>query len=330
MAFSLFLLMAAAVSLTVARRASADLGVAAAAAAGPPPSLILVCRGATEPADLEDILSIERKFRDAFPCYDTRLAFTSDDIRALWRGRAADTAFREARPGTDGRFYEVKNVISELAAVQETGPRLTLVQGLHLIDGPEYHDLKILVEALRQLNPFDRAMAPFPWIGLGHPALGLGDGQRECIGRVASALSPVFAECSERRAGVVLVSDPLGGINPVAYRNLSDSLRAVYGLPCGVALHEYRQSLLDTLDSFSMRCPPPGPILLAPLAVVMCDEVREDIVGDREDSWVSLCRARGYETVVRLEGLGSNGPFAKILVDNLKSEETALSRRYIG
>jgi cobalamin biosynthesis Co2+ chelatase CbiK len=295
----------------------------------PPPAVILVTRGVADPVDMEDVSSVLKSVRKAFPCYQERLAFSSCPVRALWRKRGRDAAFRDAHPGIDKRIYGVGNVISALASVQETGPRLTLVQGLQLIDGPEYYDLSSLVVSLRQIKTFDRANVPFPWIGLGQPALGLGEGQPVSVQRVAAALSPLFEEAEAMKAGLLLAADPAGGINPPAYRNLAETLKAVYGyVPSAVAVRDAIQPR-ESLEGFFAEVPPPGPILAATLAPVSNGDAAADLDGPRDDSWAAICRARGYKVETRLRGLCSNVLFADLLVENLKSQEEAISRRYM-
>jgi cobalamin biosynthesis Co2+ chelatase CbiK len=289
-----------------------------------------VARGAAEPGALAEVVNVLLRIRDAFPCYQERLAFSSDASRALWRARGTDRAWLDAHPEINARIYSVGNVITALASVQETGPRLTMVQGLHFCDGPGYYDLHCLVDSLRQIKTFDRLNAPFPWIGLGQPALGLGDGQRDSLYRTAAAMKPVFEEARALRAGVLLASDPLGGINAPAYRNLEDSLRSMYpAFPLGVALHESRQAGREALASFADELPPPAKVLIASLAPVSSDEVRRDISGEGAESWSSVCRAMGYEPVARTRGLAAEPGFAELLVEGLKRQEEALSRRYI-
>ncbi|MDR3153417.1 MAG: sirohydrochlorin cobaltochelatase [Deltaproteobacteria bacterium] len=320
--FLLLAATAAAAAAFRARKASADAALL--------PAVILVATGAEEPEDTKDIVRVVHRIKEAFPCYGGRLAFSSGRIRALWRARSADEGYRKSHLGLDEMIYSVRNVFSVLASVQETGPRLTLVQGLYLVDGPEYHDLAVLVETLRQIKTFDRDSAPFPWIGLGEPALGKGDGQRDNVFRVAGALAPIFKEAEERKAAVLLASDPFGGINPPAYRNLEDALRSLYNVPAAIALHESRQRAADILAGFAATCPPPGPVLIAPLAPVLSPEAREDIAGAGEERWAAVCRSKGYETVTRLQGLASEDAFADILIENLKRQESALSLRYFG
>ncbi|MDR1082094.1 MAG: sirohydrochlorin cobaltochelatase [Deltaproteobacteria bacterium] len=319
---SFIFLAAAALAAVVlkARSASADV---------PRPAVILVAKGVSDPEDLEDVMTVLRSVKKAFPCYQERLAFSSDPVRSLWRKRAHDTAFREAYPGLDKRIYGVGNVISAMASIQETGPRLTLVQGLHLIDGPDHYDLTSLVESLRQIKTFDRAKAPFPWIGLGLPALGLGDGQKDALFRTASAMSPLFGEAETLNAGVMLAADPEGGINPPAYRSLEDALRTTYpAVPVAVAVRDAIQPK-GAVESLASMLPPPGQVILATLAPVSGQTVAADLDGPQADSWGNLLRSRGYAVDVRVRGLGSNALFADLIVENVKRQEEALSRRYM-
>ncbi|MDR1039959.1 MAG: sirohydrochlorin cobaltochelatase [Deltaproteobacteria bacterium] len=311
----------AAAAVFVSRRATASVL--------PPPAVILVSRGVADLEDLEDVSVVLARLKEAFPCYQERLAFSSDRIRSRWRKRGHDPAFMEAHPDLDPRFYSVGNVISSLAAVQETGPRLTLVQGLQLVDGPEFYDLSSLVESLRQIKTFDRSSAPFPWIGLGEPALGKGDGQKESLHRAAVALAPLFDEALRLNAGVLLAADPSGGVNTPAYRALEDVLKTVYRSPLALALRVSRQGHREGVDILEAEVPPPGPILLATLAPVSDEAVRADLDGPQEDSWGSILKARGFKVEVRPRGLGSNRLFADLIVENVKRQEEALSHRYM-
>ncbi|MDR2459608.1 MAG: sirohydrochlorin cobaltochelatase [Deltaproteobacteria bacterium] len=292
------------------------------------PAIVLATHGTTDPVDLVDLLSLENRIKDAFPCYDIHMSFMNRKILQVWRDRAKDSNFKKYFPQVSERFYNIKNPIATLGLIQDLGPRLVLMQPLQLIDGPEYHDLVSIVENLRKIKCFDRYDVPFPWIGLGGPALGLGDGQKENLFRVANALAYLFNQAKELKAAVVLIADLNGGVNPGVYNHLKLVLRNNYDCEIHVGLPESRQGIREILGKLEKKLPPPGPILMAPLTLVMGQELREDLNGPQPDSWVNLIKASGYSVVTHMEGLGSNEIFSEIFVETLKRLEEAVSRRY--
>jgi cobalamin biosynthesis Co2+ chelatase CbiK len=292
------------------------------------PSIVLATHGTTVPGDLKDLGFLEAQVKAAFPCYDIYLSFISDDIREVWRDRQADSNFKQFFPSVPEKLYRINNPLTTLALIQETGSRLVLVQPILMIDGPEYHDLFHIVDSLRQIKTFDRNNAPFPWIGLGAPAMGLGDGQKENLQRVANSLQAVFDEAKDLGAGVILVADLSSGINPGVYRKLAELLENNYDAQIIVALPEDRIGFKKALDDLEAKLPPPSTLIIAPLTLVMSEEVRLDITGPQPDSWANIVRERGYTATPRLKGLGNNMIFAEIFIETLKRLEEAVSRRY--
>jgi cobalamin biosynthesis Co2+ chelatase CbiK len=293
------------------------------------PAIILASHGSTDPSDLKGILYLENKVKEAFPCYDVHLAFMSNEVREIWRTRNNDSNFKRYFPTVPETFYSIKSVLTTLGLIQETGARLILVQSLHLIDGPEYHDLVSLVENLRKIKTFDRNYIPFPWIGLGAPALGLGDGQKENLQRVSNSLEFIFAEARELGAGVLFIADLTAGINPGVYHNLKHILRNNYqDVDIHIGLPEARIGFKEVLAHMETSLPVPGPLLICPLSLIMVDDVRIDITGPQPDSWVNLVKEKGYTTIPRLKSLGDSPIFAEIFVESLKRLEEAVSRRY--
>ncbi|MDR1166551.1 MAG: sirohydrochlorin cobaltochelatase [Deltaproteobacteria bacterium] len=294
----------------------------------PNPSIVLVSSGTTDPRDVKDIMHVESKIKMAFPCYDTHLSFTSREIRQIWRERAQDLNFKKFFPQIDERFYEVKNVLTTLALIQETGPRLILVQSLQLIDCPEYLDLCNLVDSLRLIKSVDRRSIPFPWLGLGSPAMGKGEGQRENLYKVSEALSSLFEEAKAKQAIVVLVTDRVGGVNPEVYRRLEEVLYFAYHVEVFIGIPQARDGFKVVWEKMDQKNASPGPIILAPLSLMVGEEARDDLAGEKEDSWANLFQAKGFTVFARLDGLGGSDSFASIFVDSLKRLEDVVSHRY--
>ncbi|MDR2351611.1 MAG: sirohydrochlorin cobaltochelatase [Deltaproteobacteria bacterium] len=295
------------------------------------PAIVLAAYGTTDPGELTNYLHLENKVKDAFPCYDIHLAFVCDEYRAAWRARANDQNFRKYFPQIAEKFYTIKNVLTTLAQIQETGPCLILVQSLQLIEGPEYLDLSCLVDSLRKIKYFDRKTTPFPWLGLGSPAMGKGEGQKENLFRVASALKPIFDEAKEKNAAVVLVADAQGRGNPGVYQRLEDILERNYQTTIHVGIPEARYGVSSILEKMEKTELKEGrPIILAPLTLMVGEEMRNDLVGPQADSWLSLFKTKGFTVIPRLEGLATRDTFINIFIDSLKRLEEVVSHRYIN
>ncbi len=119
----------------------------------PPRALILAAFGTSEPDAVDSILHVRRRVAAAFLGDDVSLAFTSGTVRAAWRERAKDAAFRSAHPEIPEEIYKAPSLLSALAAAQEEGSRPTVVQSLHVTAGEEFTDLHNLTALLGGYSP---------------------------------------------------------------------------------------------------------------------------------------------------------------------------------
>ncbi len=67
-----------------------------------------------------------------------------------------------------------------------------------------------------------------------------------------------------------------------------------------------------------MKAMPIKKIYLAPLMIVAGDHARNDLAGPDEDSWDFILRNEGYETEVRLKGMGEIDKVAEMFVEHLE------------
>ena len=285
------------------------------------PAIVLAAFGTSEPAAVDSILNIKRRVEAAFPGYDVYLGFTSNIIRKIWHERADDAEFKRENPDIPEEMYSVTNVLSALAAAQEEGFRPVLVQSLHVTDGEEYHDLKKLVELLGCYDTAKAKRKPFPAIGVGAPALGVGDGKDGYLRRAAQAIKPLADKARADGAALVLMGHGNEHLNQTVFAKFQAMLRELYGPQVYIGTVEAEPLAEDVVAAVKASQNAPGKILLAPMMVVAGDHTLNDMAGDEDDSWISLFRAAGYEVECHLEGLGSNASWADIYVEHLKELE---------
>lgn len=285
------------------------------------PAIVLAAFGASEVEAVQSILNIEKRVAAAFPGYDVHLAFTSNIIRNIWHKRAKDAAFRRENPDIPDAIYDINNVLTTLAKIQEDGARLVLVQSLHITDGEEYQDLANLVSALENYKTMKPVLHPFPWIGVGEPALGLGDGQNRYLERAAEAIAPLYRKVWDKGAALVLMGHGNEHLDQEVFAKFQKVLREKYSPYIYIGAVEAKPFPEDIVEEMKKTEGAPKSVLVAPLMIVAGDHARNDMAGDEEDSWINIFKASGYEAEPYLVGLGSNPSWADIYVEHLKALE---------
>ncbi|MDR0548261.1 MAG: sirohydrochlorin cobaltochelatase [Deltaproteobacteria bacterium] len=285
------------------------------------PAIILAAFGTTEIEALNSFTNIIEQVENAFPDYEVQIAFTSNIIRKIWRERSEDDAYEKNNPNVEPRFFEINNVLSELAKVQERGADIVLVQSLHVTDGEEYQDVKKVVDAVKGIKTYQPSLIPFPWIDLGAPALGVGDGPKASIDAATKALAGLANEAKAQNAALVLMGHGNEKLTQKVYSKLEKSLRDAYGPQIYVGTVEAPPHAKEIAEAIGKSANKPAKILLAPLMIVAGDHARNDMAGDEPDSWASIFKASGYTVESRLAGLGLNNDWVNIYIDNLKAIE---------
>lgn len=285
------------------------------------PAIVLAAFGTSQPEALEAILNIEEMVKKAFPDYDVHLAFTSNIIRHIWHERADDAEFKSENPDVPEEMYSIANVLTTLANIQEGGARLVLVQSLHVTDGEEYTDLANLVKALSGYQTMKASLHPFPWIGVGEPALGLEDGLEKSLERAAVALGPIARKAWETSSSLVFMGHGNEHLNQEVFAKLETILRKKYGEHIYIGTVEAEPFAEEIAEAMKAKANSPKNIFLAPLMVVAGDHAKNDMAGDEEDSWTSIFQAQGFTVEPYLVGLGSLNDWAEIYVEHLKALE---------
>ncbi|MDR2339023.1 MAG: sirohydrochlorin cobaltochelatase [Deltaproteobacteria bacterium] len=320
--FALFLFAVAAIQLAFSTDAQAYERKAE------KPAIVLAAFGTTEVPALPAILNVEKRVRAAFPDYDVHIAFTSNQIRETWHQRATDDAFKKANPDIPEEIYGVKNALTTLADIQEQGFRLIMVQSLHFADGEEYTDLANLVKALAGYNTMKPVLKPFPWLGLGVPALGTGDGQPAYIDAAVKALEPYVTEAVKADSNLVFMGHGNENLTQKIYSKLEAALRKAYkndNIYIGAV--EAKPHADGIIEEIKKNPNAPKNILVAPLMLVAGDHARNDMSGPHPESWTSQFTAAGFNATPKLQGLGEMDSWADLFVNHLKAIEPGLKEQ---
>ena len=280
------------------------------------PAVVLAAFGTCVPEALRSIENVESRVKAAFPDYDVHLAFTSNMIRKAWRKKWKEAGQSSSDP-VAARYANVKNPLSVLAEIQETGAGTVLVQSLHMTDGEEYQNLARQIEALAKIEALQASLRPFQELRLGAPALGLGDGDKARLDRAAFAWRPWVAAAADSAAALVLMGHGNERMRQEVFEKFETRLRRDYQrIYLGTV--EAKPGGEEVAEMVARDKPPSGKVILAPLMVVAGDHAVNDMAGDEPGSWKLLFAEKGFEVTTWLTGLGSLDSWADIYVESLR------------
>lgn len=259
--------------------------------------IVLAAFGTSEPSAVSSLLSVRQRVADAFPGDAVSLAFTSPTVRNIWHGRAGDAGFKSAHPDIPPELYSVPDVS---AALRATGSAAVVLQSLHITDGAEFTNL----------TAFTR-----PGVRIGAPALGIGDGEENCLRRAAVALAPLAARAAATNAALVLMAHGNKNLRQSVFQKLEQVLRARFHQSIRIGAVESPPPAPDIVGSVKTSS---RTVLLAPLMLTAGEHALRDMAGDCADSWLGRFRAAGFAVECHPEGLGSNPSWADIYVEHIK------------
>jgi sirohydrochlorin cobaltochelatase len=193
-----------------------------------------------------------------------------------------------------------------------------------MADGEEYQDLASLIAALKSVVTRQKSLHPFPYLGLGPPALGLLDGEMAALKKAALALKAYGEEAAQKGATMVFQAHGNHTLEFKVFPALEAELRGLYGPNIHIGLVEGRPGLAELKETFARRVPLGSKLVLAPLMVVAGEHAYNDLAG--EGGWAGEFRRMGYNVEVNLFGLGENDQFADLYVSSLKRLEEAVLR----
>lgn len=265
------------------------------AKAEPKIGILLVTFGTSVPQARKAYEVIDSRVKAAYPDVEARWAYTSRHVR---HKVAAEEGMRKASPaGALGRMLD-------------DGFTHVAVQSLHVIPGQEFNDLAAIVEAFAAMpKSFER-------IVLGPPLLSGSEAMRA----LARAVLTSVPNLGEREA-LVLVGHGTHHLASAFYPAMQYHLRKE-SPRAFVGVMEGSPSMEDVLADLAE-----GNIAkayLAPFLTVAGDHARNDMAGDRPDSWKSRLEAAGIVCQPVMRGLAEDTAVVDIWVEQIGRSLQAL------
>ena len=250
--------------------------------------IVLVAFGTSHGEAMGAFDHIERMVKDAFPGVAVFWAFTSSVIR---------------RKLTD-EGHAVYSPAEMLARMGAAGFTRVAVQSLHVIPGQEYEGLR------KTINAFLHMPKGIGTIRLGRPLLF----SHNDIKIACERLSMIFP-CPAEHEAVVLMGHGTSHPSNVYYPGIQYYLWQLsprYWLAT-VEGYPSLQDILPKLKEQAIR-----QVRLVPFLSVAGNHARDDMAGEKPDSWKSILEARGFRVCTELKGLAEYDGIASIWVDHLK------------
>lgn len=285
-------------------------------------AIVLAMFGTTVEDALPGMLNIKEEVEKAWPGAETRLAFTSNIIRRIWRERAADQGYRKAHPEVPAEVLNATTPLAVIAALQNEGYDSIVVQPTHLTLSEEYLDLRDMVRALNSITTIKPALQPFHRLVIGRPALGSFGREHpsvDDVAAVAEALAEDVELAAREHAALVYMGHgndyfPSGG----GYLHFEAEMNRRYP-----AVRTY----IGTVEGFpgldeviaALKRDGVTRVLLKPFMTVAGDHARNDMAGEEETSWQKRLAAQGITATPMFRGLGEQDAFARVFVEHLAS-----------
>lgn len=252
-------------------------------------AILVVSFGTSYPCTRKlTIDAIEKRIKENFSEYEVRRAFTSDIIR---------------RKIEKQENIIVDNTKVALEKMKEEGFREVIVQPLHIIPGIEYDKIK------ETLNNFQGA---FEKLCLGTPMLY----DKEDYSRVIDAIKNQIPTMKSNE-GLVFMAHGTSHYANSCYALLQYLLEE----------SGYENVFVSTLGAYPsldnvirrIKNKEINSVLLMPFMLVAGEHVKNQMVGDKEDSWKNKLESKGIKVKVYNHGLGENLLIQDIYVSKIKN-----------
>lgn len=267
----------------------------------PKKAILLVSVGtANKDARANTLLGIEREVQEAYKDYSVRQAFTSKHLlKLVWErfGIELDTPEKALEKlGREG-FGEI------------------VIQPLHFMPGAEFHELVKVISDFGQRHVFSN-------IRLGRCLLHyMGDGERfpDDFGRFAEVLIDEYSN----RGNILFAGHGTAHPSNAVYSCLGTQLarKGKGNLYIGTLMsYPSINDAMTDMESDGVK-----EVTIAPLMIVAGNHILNDVASDREGSWKSILRERGFVVDTIFQGIGDLKGVRRIVVANIKD---AIDGRY--
>lgn len=251
--------------------------------------ILIAFFGTSVPEARHDLDGFIEQVKKAHPGVDVRQAWTSVIIRDKLRATTGE---------------DIPGVARALARMAEDGFTHVAVQSLHTIPGHEFHDLRMVVNAFRQMPGQFRALS------LGQPLL---SSEQDFRDAAAGLLSQDYAALDRDTALVLMghgTDHPAGALYPAMQYHLTQAAPRVFlGTVEGTPSYDDVLAALKASGAKKVR--------LAPFMSVAGDHARNDMAGPEDDSWASMLAAQGFEVESVLQGTAGNPALTAIWLKHL-------------
>ncbi|MFZ2446917.1 MAG: sirohydrochlorin cobaltochelatase [Syntrophobacteraceae bacterium] len=257
----------------------------------PKKAILLAAFGTTVPEAQKAFNQVEARVRQAFPGIEVRWAYTSSIVRA-----------KLARQGK-----VLPSPESALAKLMEDGYTQVAVLSLHTIPGEEFHDLN------RNAHLFGQMAGGFENILVARPLLS----SREDMERVAKAMLKNIPADRKPGDAVVLMGHgtekhPSDAVYLALYYTLRELDPNVH-----VATVDGYPALKDILPKLKEK--KIGKVYLMPFMAVAGDHARNDMAGDKPDSWKSVLGKEGFTCEAVLKGTAEYPEIVDVWLSHLRA-----------
>jgi len=241
-------------------------------------------------------------YREMFPGYEVRLAFTSGHLRRK--------IFKS------GIFID--NPLTALATLQDLGFRQVVVQSLHVVPGSEFHQVAGLVRALGAV----KGRFGFQGLDMGLPLLSYPEDYR----RVSCSLEPLFDRITAGGVTRTMPRNPEEEAVVMMGHGTEHSADSGYSRLARILEQDYQNVFLGTLDGYPGRDEVLAmvkrsgveKVRLLPFMVVAGGHALNDLAGAGNESWKSTFEGSGFDSRIYLGGLGEEKGIVNIFVDHTR------------
>ena len=253
-------------------------------------AILLVAFGTTVPEARKAFDKIESQTRSAFPGVEVRWAFTSKTIRA--------------RLAAEGTLLDSPE--TALAKLMDGGFTHVAIQSLHVIPGVEFHELQ------KNARFFEQMAGGFERVAISRPLLSSHEDMKRAaaglMGRIPRERKPEEAVLFMGHGSEKHPSDAMYGAMNAMLQDMDANvfMGTVDGYP-GI------EDLLPKLEARKVR-----KVWLMPFMTIAGAHAREDMAGEKPDSWKSILTAKGFACGAVLSGLAEYPEFADIWLEHLK------------
>ena len=253
-------------------------------------AILLAAFGTTVPEAQKAFNQVEARVKQAFPGIEVRWAYTSSIVRA-----------KVAKQGKVLLSPE-----SALAKLMDEGYTHVAVLSLHTIPGVEFHELNQNARLFGQMaGGFEKILVAWPLLS-----------SHEDMERTAKAMHKNISAGRKPGDAVILMGHgtekhPSDAIYVAMYHTLQEIDPNVY-----IATVDGYPAINDIVPKLKEK--KVKKVYLMPFMAVAGDHARNDMAGDKPDSWKSILEKEGFTVEPVLKGTAEIPEIVDIWVDHLK------------